>query len=74
MGYIREVYNIMISKNMIEYVDSANIDGSDFTPLVNLAITGANGVIFFLVVVSVVFLAIATVYAVDILSAIEEPI
>lgn len=42
VGYIRNVYN-MLNENIIEYADNIIIDGSDFTPLANLAITGLSG-------------------------------
>lgn len=48
VGYIRYIYDIMSGENLIEYVDNINIDGSDFTPLANLAIEGVNGLMVFL--------------------------
>lgn len=47
----------MLGENLIEYVDSINVDGSDFTPLANLAVAGVNGLTAFLVIVSAVFFA-----------------
>ena len=59
IGYIREIYNAMLGENLIEYVDNINIDGSDFTPLANLAVAGANGVVIFLTIgLSVLFATI----------------
>lgn len=45
VGFIREIYDVMLGNNLIEYVDNIDIDGSDFTPLANLAVDGANGLI-----------------------------
>lgn len=30
VGYIREIYNVMLGENLIEYADNVNVDGSDF--------------------------------------------
>ena len=57
VGYIREIYDVMLGKNLIKYADNINIDGSDFTPLANITITGANGFMIFLVIVSAVLFA-----------------
>lgn len=57
VGYIREIYNVMLDQNLIEYVDNITIDGSDFTPLANLTIAGVNGLTIFLVIGSAVLLA-----------------
>ena len=45
VGFIREIYDVMLGNNLIEYVDNIDIDGSDFTPLANLAVDGVNGLI-----------------------------
>lgn len=59
VGYIREIYNVMLGENLIKYVDNINIDGSDFTPLANLAVAGANGAMIFLTIgLSVLFATI----------------
>lgn len=59
VGYIREIYNVMLGENLIEYTDNINIDGSDFTPLANLAVAGANGLMtFFTIVLAVLFATI----------------
>ena len=57
VGYIREIYNVMLGENLIEYVDNINIDGSDFTPLANLAVAGVNGLTVFLTIGSAVLFA-----------------
>ncbi len=57
VGYIREIYNAMLGENSIEYVDNIDIDGSDFTPLANLAVAGFNGAMIFLTVVLAVLFA-----------------
>ena len=57
IGYIREIYNVMLGKNLIKYVDNINIDGSDFTPLANLTVAGVNGLTIFLVIGSAVLFA-----------------
>ncbi len=57
VGYIREIYNIMLGENLIEYVDNINIDGSDFTPLANLAVAGVNELTVFLTIGSAVLFA-----------------
>lgn len=43
VGYIREIYKVSLGEHLIKYVDNIEADGSDFTPLANLAISGANG-------------------------------
>lgn len=48
VGFIRELYNMMLDESLIQYADNINIDGSDFTPLANLAIVGMNGFLIFL--------------------------
>lgn len=59
VGYMRDVYNVMLGENLIEYVDDINIDGSDFTPLANLAVAGANGLMILLAIgLSVLFATI----------------
>lgn len=55
VGLIRSVYKSMISENKIQGADNVTIDGSDFTPLADLAVEGLNGLIDFLVIVSSVF-------------------
>ena len=57
IGYIREIYNVMLGKNLIKYVDNINIDGSDFTPLANLTVAVVNGLTIFLVIGSAVLFA-----------------
>lgn len=57
IGYIREIYNVILGKNLIEYADNINIDGSDFTPLANLAIAGVNESMIFLTICSTVLFA-----------------
>jgi len=57
VGYIRELYNLMMGENLIEYVDDINIDGSDFTPLANLTIAGVNGLLILITVGSVVLIS-----------------
>lgn len=42
VGYIRE-YNVISSQNPLEYKDEIYMDGSDVTPIANLAIAGVNG-------------------------------
>ncbi|MCM1157461.1 MAG: hypothetical protein NC300_07885 [Bacteroidales bacterium] len=50
----------MSDENLMEYVDNINIDGSDVTPLANLAIEGVNGLTILLTIgVSVLFVTIA---------------
>lgn len=43
VGYIRYIYMLSSGEHFINYVDNIEVDGSDFTPLANLAIAGANG-------------------------------
>lgn len=43
VGYIREIYRVMSGENSTGCVDSVYVDGSDVTPLANLAVAGANG-------------------------------
>ncbi|MCI8509146.1 MAG: hypothetical protein HFJ06_11365 [Lachnospiraceae bacterium] len=57
VGYIRNIYNVMLNGNIIEYAENINIDGSDFTPLANLAIAGVNGLAIFLTIGASVFFA-----------------
>ncbi|MDE6434497.1 MAG: hypothetical protein K2L07_09745 [Lachnospiraceae bacterium] len=57
VGYIRDIYHIMSGENLIEYVDDINIDGSDFTPLANLAVAGTNELMIFLTIVLAVLFA-----------------
>lgn len=60
VGYIREMQKVLLGKSLIKYADNIKIDGSDFTPLANLAITGANGLaIFFTMVLDVL---VATIF------------
>ncbi|MDE7367273.1 MAG: hypothetical protein K2N24_07955 [Lachnospiraceae bacterium] len=47
----------MLGENLIEYVDNINIDGSDFTPLANLAVAGVNELTAFLTIGSAVLFA-----------------
>lgn len=59
VGFIREIYDVMLGENLIEYVDNIDIDGSDFTPLANLAVAGVNGMMIFLTIgLSVLFATI----------------
>lgn len=63
VGYIREIYNFMIDGHFIEYPGKIIVDGSDFTPLADLAVTGVNGMLIFLtagtdVIISTVFILI----------------
>lgn len=48
VGYIREIYNLMLDEKFIEYYDEIYVDGSDFTPLANLMVSGVNGIMIFL--------------------------
>lgn len=57
VGYIRDIYYGMINENVIEYTENIYVDGSDFTPLANLAITGLNGLYVFLAIGFAVFFA-----------------
>ena len=57
VGYMREIYNLMLGKNLIKKANNINIDGSDFTPLANLAVAGANGLLILLTVGTAVLLA-----------------
>lgn len=57
VGYIREIYNVMLGENLIEYADNVNVDGSDFTPLANLAVAGVNGLTVFVVIGSSILFA-----------------
>ena len=57
VGYIRDIYYVMLGENSIEYVDDINIDGSDFTPFANLAVAGANGMMTLLTIVLAVLFA-----------------
>ncbi|MDE5863758.1 MAG: hypothetical protein K2H34_05375 [Lachnospiraceae bacterium] len=57
VGYIRDIYHVMLGENLVEYVDDMNIDGSDFTPLANLAVAGVNGMMIFLTIGLAVLLA-----------------
>lgn len=57
VGYIREIYNVILGENLIEYVDNINIDGSDFTSLANLTIAGVNGLTIFLTIGSAILFA-----------------
>lgn len=57
VGYIRDIYHVLSGENLIEYVDDINVDGSDFTPLANLAIAGANGMMTLLTIVLTVLFA-----------------
>lgn len=57
VGYIREIYHVMLSKRIIKHADHINIDGSDFAPFANLAITGVNRFIIFLTIGSSVLFA-----------------
>lgn len=57
VGFIREIYDAMLGENSIEYADNINVDGSDFTPLANLAVAGANGMMILLTVVLAVLFA-----------------
>lgn len=59
IGFIREVYHAMSAGGFIKYEDNINIDGSDFTPLANLAVAGINGMMILLVIgLSVLFATI----------------
>lgn len=51
VGYVIEMQKVLLGKPFIKYADNINIDGSDFTPLANLAITGANGLAIFFTMV-----------------------
>ena len=57
LGYIREIYRVMLGEHLIKYVDNIKVDGSDFTPLANFTITGVNGLVFFLTMGSAVLFA-----------------
>ena len=57
VGYIRDIYYVLLGENSIEYVDDINIDGSDFTPFANLAVAGANGMMTLLTIVLAVLFA-----------------
>lgn len=57
VGYLREIYDAMLGENSIEYADNINVDGSDFTPIANLAVAGANGMMILLTVVLAVLFA-----------------
>lgn len=57
VGYIREMQKVLLGKPLIKYADNIKIDGSDFTPLANLAITGANRLAIFLTMVLDVLVA-----------------
>ncbi|MBO5449871.1 MAG: hypothetical protein J5994_11180 [Ruminococcus sp.] len=57
VGYIRELYNLMLDENLIGYVDDISIDGADFTPLANLTIAGVNGLLILFAVGSMVLLS-----------------
>lgn len=60
VGFIRGIYDVMSGENIVEYYDNINVDGSDFTPLANLAVEGVNGLaVLFTVGLSVLF---ATVF------------
>ena len=48
VGYIRKLYNLMLDEKFIEYYDEIYVDGSDFTPLANLMVSGVNGIMIFL--------------------------
>ncbi|MCM1399534.1 MAG: hypothetical protein NC225_08655 [Clostridium sp.] len=50
VGFMRYIYTVMLGGDSIKYVDDINIDGSDFTPLANLTIAGANGLAKFLTI------------------------
>lgn len=57
VGYIRDIYYALSGENLIEYADNINVDGSDFTPLANLAVAGANGMMTLLTIVLAVLFA-----------------
>lgn len=57
VGYVREIYNLMLGKNLIKKANNINIDGSDFTPLANLAVAGANGLMILLTIGAAVLFA-----------------
>lgn len=66
VGYIREIYNFMAEDNFIEYPGEIIVDGSDFTPLADLAVSGMNGMLIALtfgayVIISAVFILIFSV-------------
>ncbi len=66
VGYVSEIYNFMAKYNFIEYPGEIIVDGSDFTPLADLAVTGMNGMLIFLTVgadmiISAVFILIFSV-------------
>ncbi len=60
VGYIRDIYYGMINENVIEYTENIYVDGSDFTPLANLAIAGLNG-LYVLFAIGLAFL-FATIF------------
>ncbi|MDE7294654.1 MAG: hypothetical protein K2N72_09555 [Oscillospiraceae bacterium] len=66
VGYVREIYNFIAEDNFIEYPGEIIVDGSDFTPLADLAVTGVNGMLIALtfgayVIISTVFILIFSV-------------
>lgn len=66
VGYVREIYNFMVEDNFIEYPGEIIVDGSDLTPLADLAVTGVNGMLTALTVgadmiISAVFILIFSV-------------
>lgn len=59
IGSIRAIYNVMAGQFLIEYADNVNIDGSDFSPVVNAATAGINVfVILFTIVLAALFVTI----------------
>jgi len=48
VGYIRKIYNLMLDEPFFEYPDEIYVDGSDFTPLADLMVSGANEIMIFL--------------------------
>lgn len=59
LAFISAIYNVMFGENLIEYVDDIPVDGSDFTPITNLAIAGVNGMtILFTIGLAVLFTTI----------------
>ena len=61
VGYMIELYHLSLDEHLIEYSDNITIDGSDFTLLFNLAVSGVNGLliiftVFFAILLTTIFI------------------